>query len=192
MIAYNTGLRRISGLAAKTAVVISRSASTGKKHFERKLIKQPISALYEVVSDVDRYKEFVPWCKESRVVSKSGKHMTADLEVGFNIFSEKYTSKIEVLEPTFVSAVSTQTNLFEYLRTEWKFTPASDPSTTWVTFQVEFKFRSAMYNELSRLFLQEVIAKMVNAFEQRCKTVRLEQKESTIVDSKYTAAANSC
>lgn len=126
------------------------------------------------------------------MVSKSGKHMTAELEVGFNIFAEKYTSKIEVLEPTFVSAVSTQTNLFEYLRTEWKFTPASDPSATWVTFQLEFKFKSAMYNELSRLFLQEVIAKMVKAFEQRCKTVRLEQKESAVLDNKYSAASNSC
>jgi ribosome-associated toxin RatA of RatAB toxin-antitoxin module len=157
----------------------------GKKHFERKLINQPIATLYEVVSDVDRYKEFVPWCKESRVISKTGRNMTAELEVGFNIFSEKYTSKIETIEPTFVSAMSTETNLFEYLKTEWKFTPASDPKATWVTFQVEFKFRSAMYNELSRLFLQEVVAKMVKAFEQRCKTVQIEHKEAV----KYSAGA---
>lgn len=165
-------------------------STAGKKHFERKLIKQPIATLYEVVSDVDRYKEFVPWCKNSRIVTRSGNSMTAELEVGFNIFSEKYMSKIETTEPNCVSAVSVQTNLFEFLKTEWKFTPASDPSSTWVTFQVDFKFKSAMYNELSKLFMQEVIAKMVKAFEQRCTTVCLEQKEAAVLDNKY--AANTC
>ena len=158
--------------------VTCREMSGGKKHFERKLIAQPISTLYDVVSDVERYKEFVPWCKNSKVIVKNGKHMTAELEVGFNIFSEKYVSKVEVSEPYSVCAMSVQTHLFEYLKTEWKFSPASDPNTTWVTFQVDFKFKSAMYNELSKLFLQEVITKMVKAFEQRCLVVQREQRRA--------------
>mmetsp|Transcript_22125 Transcript_22125/g.44555 ORF Transcript_22125/g.44555 Transcript_22125/m.44555 type:complete len:186 (+) Transcript_22125:40-597(+) len=174
-------IRLLTGamVPSRSALKLFRFSSTGKKHFERKLINQPINTLYNVVSDVDRYNEFVPWCKESNVISRSGKNITAELVVGFNIFTEKYTSKIETNEPNLVSAVSTETNLFEYLKTEWKFTPASDPSSTWVTFQVEFKFKSSVYNELSKLFLQEVITKMVKAFEQRCKTIRLEKKQGS-------------
>jgi ribosome-associated toxin RatA of RatAB toxin-antitoxin module len=173
---YLLALRNIRSNSA------AHMSTTGKKHFERKLIKQSVATLYEVVSDVNRYHEFVPWCKSSRVITRSGQSMTAELEVGFNVFAEKYVSKVEAVEPTSVTAISSQTNLFEYLRTEWKFTPASDPSTTWVTFQVDFKFKSAMYNQLSTLFLQEVVTKMVKAFEQRCVTVCIEHKEAAAVN----------
>lgn len=155
-----------------TRFPIVRNASLGKKHYERKLITQPIATLYNVVSDVEKYHEFVPWCKKSDVLTNNGKQMTAELEVGFNIFTERYISKVEVAEPTRVSAVSVDTNVFDYLKTEWKFTPASDPKSTWVTFQVEFQFKSAVYNELSKLFLQEVVTKMVKAFETRCTVVQ--------------------
>ena len=161
--------------------VIVRHASTagvGKKHYERKLIQQPIETLYEVVSDVDRYKEFVPWCKNSKVIIKNGENMTAELEVGFNVFAEKYTSKIETSEPNYVKAISVETSIFEFLKTEWKFVPASDPSATWVIFQVNFQFRNSLYNEISKLFLQEVVAKMVTAFEQQCTVVRREKKRT--------------
>ncbi len=157
-----------------------RNASAGKKHYERKLIPHPIATIYGVVANVDKYREFVPWCKSSTVISSSGDHLTAELEVGFNIFSERYISKVEMREPNMVSAISTDTNVFEYLKTEWKFTPANDPKTTWVTFQVDFQFKSAVYNELSKLFLQEVITKMVKAFETRCTAVQLEAKKKAV------------
>jgi ribosome-associated toxin RatA of RatAB toxin-antitoxin module len=144
------------------------STTAGKRHYERKLIRVPINILFGVVSDVDKYHEFVPWCRKSKVISKQNNHMTAELEVGFNMFNERYVSKVEVSQPTLVAAVSTETALFNYLKTEWKFTPASDPESTWVTFQVNFQFKSSLYNEISQLFMQEVIAKMVMAFENRC------------------------
>jgi len=151
------------------------SVTKGRKHFERKLIKQPAAILYNVVSDVRRYNEFVPWCKRSQVLQTASNGMTAELEVGFNIFTEHYISNVTVDEPNQVNAVSTDTILFEYLKTEWKFTPASDPSSTWVTFQVDFQFKSSLYNEVAKLFMTEVVGQMVQAFENRCKVVTAER-----------------
>lgn len=144
-----------------------------KRHNERKLISQPINILYDVVSDVDNYQHFVPWCKQSAVIRRKDKtHITAELEVGFSLFSEKYSSEIELNEPFSVVAVSKETKLFEYLRTEWKFSPSSNNANfTWVTFQVDFQFKSSLYNEVSNLFLKEVINKMVHAFEDRCLSI---------------------
>eukprot|EP01031_Cornospumella_fuschlensis_P028334 gene28334-34210_t len=140
-----------------------------KRHHERKLIKYPPELLYEVVSDVDKYHEFVPWCQKSKVLSKNNESMSAELTVGFKYFTEKYISQVQLKPDKFVSACSTQTNLFEYLKTEWKFSPAQAPGTTWVSFQVDFKFRSTLYNEVSEYFLSEVVCNMVKAFEERCK-----------------------
>lgn len=150
-----------------------------KKHNERRLIKFPAHLLYEVVSDVAHYQEFVPWCKGSRVLQESDKSMKAELEVGFQLLAEKYISNVTLNKPTSVIATSTQTSLFESLKSEWKFTPSSDPNATWVTFNVEFKFKSALYNELSELFLTEVVKNMVRAFEQRCKEVGMRRQRAT-------------
>jgi hypothetical protein len=54
--------------------------------------------LYEVVADVKHYKEFVPWCQRSVVTLKRDNYMEAELEVGFRVFVERYTSLI-TLQP---------------------------------------------------------------------------------------------
>ena len=170
MIALSYLTKRLSGNNINSAKKeIFRSLSL-KRHNERKLISQPINILYEVVSDVDNYQHFVPWCKQSTVIRRKDKnHITAELDVGFSLFSEKYASEVELHEPYSVTAISKETKLFEFLRTEWKFTQSSNNANyTWVTFQVDFQFKSSLYNEVSNLFLKEVVNKMVNAFENRC------------------------
>lgn len=150
-----------------------------KRHHERKLIRYPASLLYEVVSDVEHYYEFVPWCQKSKILQKSDSNLSAELTVGFKYLTEQYVSQVQLQPPKVVTAQSNQTNLFEFLRTEWKFTPAQDPNCTWVSFQVDFKFRSALYNELSEFFMSEVVHNMVKAFEERCKYLAKNRKASS-------------
>lgn len=46
--------------------------------------------VYDVVANVEEYKEFVPWCVRSVVLSRPGPNrMEAELEVGFQMFSER-------------------------------------------------------------------------------------------------------
>lgn len=144
-----------------------------KKHHERRLIKYPINDIYEVVADVARYHEFVPWCKASKVIEidNNSNAMRAELAVGFQYLTERYISNVSYQKPSIVTATSSQTGIFDILKTEWKFAPSSDPNSTWVTFHVEFKFKSALYNELSELFLAEVVKNMVKAFEDRCRVI---------------------
>jgi coenzyme Q-binding protein COQ10 len=60
--------------------------------------------MYSIVADVDRYREFLPWCLDSRVLSRSsiplqnGKTvMRAELQVGFGSFQERYTSLVHCI-----------------------------------------------------------------------------------------------
>lgn len=78
-------------------------------------------------------------------------------------------------------ATSHDTQLLEYLHTEWKFAPASSPDSCWVTFKVEFKFSSPLYNQVSEMFMQEVVDKMVQAFDNRCKEVYDGQAAAAVV-----------
>ena len=56
--------------------------------------------VFSVVADVERYSEFVPWCRAARVLERrSETEFTADLDVGFRFFSERYTSRVKVDHP---------------------------------------------------------------------------------------------
>lgn len=157
---YNAGI-----VAAKRSFAVG----TSKKHSERRLLKYSAEKIYGIVANVEHYKEFVPWCIDSKIISKTENAMSAELTVGYSLFKETYRSEVELNPNKSVIAVSRQTNLFDFLRTEWSFQPARAPDTCWVTFNLEFQFKSMLYNQISELFFDDIVNHMVAAFERRCK-----------------------
>jgi coenzyme Q-binding protein COQ10 len=171
----------------KSSFLPSTRLQSSKRHYERRLLPYPQKHCFNVVADVSLYKNFVPWVKNSIILpdrtSATGtspiasqpdyqsiqRNIDAELEIGFGMFTEKYISHVTLSPYDQVIAVSKQTNLFEHLQTEWKFSAAKDPTTCWVTFSVDFEFKSAIYNQLSDLFMEDVANNMVKAFEKQCK-----------------------
>ena len=72
-------------------------------------------------------------------------------------------------------ATALPTQLFYSLVNDWSFQPGPTPASTWIAFQVDFAFRSAMYSHVASIFLDEVIRRMVGAFERRCMQLQQAQ-----------------
>jgi coenzyme Q-binding protein COQ10 len=166
--------------------------------------RYPVSHVYNVVSDVSSYQEFVPWCVDSVVLRRSPSpqtYMEAELAVGFQLFAERYVSRVTLDPGKMVTARASDTQLFHHLVNEWTFAPGPPADegggaesgsggefplavpapvgggggggggTTWLGFRVDFQFRSLLYAQASHLFFDEVVSKMVAAFERRCALV---------------------
>lgn len=139
-----------------------------RSHHERRTVPFSPSELYQVVANVDEYHQFVPWCTDSRVTQRLDDGLViADLSVGFRFLNEKYTSVITLDENRSVSADVPHSGLFDYLITDWTFRPAPNGSTE-LTFYVEFAFRNPVYQRVTNLFFEEVVRRMVTAFEHQC------------------------
>ena len=140
-------------------------------HQERRLVRYTPEELFDVVSAVQHYSIFLPWCEQSVIVgvSRDNKLMKADLKIGFRGLSEQYTSSILLSRPRSITVEAINSMLFKELKSHWTFQSGPTPGSCWLEFKVEFCFRSPLYNQVASMFLDEVVKKMMSSFEQRCR-----------------------
>ena len=135
------------------------------KHEERRIIKHTPNNLYNLVADVKKYPEFLPWCLGARVKNTSLKSFEADLIIGFKIYKEIYSSKITLDKKKKKIIVDYKDGPFEYLQNYWLF--KENPVGCEIEFMVDFKFKSIFLQTLMETFFNEAVKRMVKAFENR-------------------------
>ena len=126
----------------------------------------PFSAeqMFNLVADVARYPEFLPWVVGTRVRSDSEHEMIADMLIGFNALREKFTSRVAKQRPTEISVHYIDGPLRD-LDNTWKFRPTEQGCE--IDFAVSFTFRNAMFEALAGQYFDRAFRKMVSAFEAR-------------------------
>jgi coenzyme Q-binding protein COQ10 len=135
-------------------------------HAERRLVPYRPEQLYDLVADVGRYPEFLPWCVGARVRTRTERELLADLTIGFGPFRESFTSRVALDRPTGVQ-VRYENGPFRYLNNRWTFTP--DPRGCTVDFFVDFEFRSRLLQKAIGVVFHEAVRLMVNAFLKRAR-----------------------
>ena len=126
------------------------------RHSEIKHLPYTPDQMFDLVADVRRYDEFLPW-------------VTADLIVGFNAFKERFTSRVFKERPTRICVDYVEGPL-KYLHNEWRFERADDGGTN-VHFSVDFAFRSRLFETLAGAMFDRALRKMTGAFEARAATL---------------------
>ena len=121
--------------------------------------------MFDLVADVKRYAEFLPWVVATRVRSDGETEMVADMVVGFNALREKFTSRVNKLRPEMIDVDYVDGPMKE-LDNKWFFRPSPDGGCT-IDFVVDFTFRNAVFEALAGRYLDRAFRKMVSAFEQR-------------------------
>ncbi len=129
----------------------------------------PYSAeqLFDIVADVGKYPEFLPWVVATRVRDNTETGLTADMLVGFKALREKFTSKVEKERPNMVRVHYIDGPLRD-LDNLWTFTPTEDGGCE-LFFSVDFSFKNMMFEALAGQYIDRAFRKMVAAFETRAE-----------------------
>ncbi len=139
------------------------------RHSETRYLPYTPEQMFEMVADVARYDEFLPWVVAVRIRSSSETETVADLVVGFNAFKERFTSRVTKERPTAICVDYIEGPL-KYLKNDWRFEPASDGGTE-VFFSVDFAFRSRIFEALAGQMFDRALRRMTDAFERRAATL---------------------
>jgi coenzyme Q-binding protein COQ10 len=121
--------------------------------------------MFDLVADVDKYPEFLPWVVATRVRHDSEHEMTADMLVGFKALREKFTSKVVKNRPHDLNVHYVDGPMRD-LDNAWRFEPAPDGGCE-IHFCVEFTFKNRMFEALAGQYIDRAFRKMVAAFESR-------------------------
>ena len=139
------------------------------RHSETKYLPYTPEQMFDLVADVARYDEFLPWVVAVRVRSSSETETLADLVVGFNAFKERFTSSVKKERPSRICVDYVEGPL-KFLHNEWAFVRASDGGTE-VHFSVDFAFKSRLFESLAGQMFDRALRRMTGAFEQRAATL---------------------
>lgn len=135
------------------------------RHSETRHVPYSPEQMFDLVADVARYDEFLPWVVAVRVRSSSEAETIADLVVGFNAFKERFTSRVAKDRPGNICVDYIEGPL-KFLHNEWRFDRAVNGGTD-VNFTVDFAFKSRLFETLAGAMFDRALRRMTEAFEQR-------------------------
>ncbi len=136
-------------------------------HAETRIVPYSPQQMFDLVADVDRYPEFLPWCIGARITKRDGNVMLGDLIIGYKLIRERFSSEV-TLDPPHRIQVKYLHGPLSYLSNHWTFTPTEDGGCR-VDFFIDFEFRTAILQKLMSLFFHEAVRRMVGAFEARAR-----------------------
>lgn len=138
------------------------------KHAETRHLPYTREQMFDMVADVKRYPEFLPWVSAMRVRQDSETATLADMIVGFKGLREAFTSKVEKTRPDHIHVEYIDGPL-KYLHNDWKF--RSEPGGCAVDFAVDFQFKNRMFEMLAGQVFGVALRRMIGAFEDRAKVL---------------------
>ena len=134
------------------------------RHQEVRFLPYTPEQLFDLVADVGRYQEFLPWVAATRIRKDEETEMVADLVVGFGALKETFASLVKKQPPHEIEIDYIEGPL-KHLHNNWKFRPA--PGGTDVEFCVDFAFKNRIFEALAGQMFDRALRKMIGAFEER-------------------------
>jgi coenzyme Q-binding protein COQ10 len=134
------------------------------KHVEKHRLPYTPSQIFDLVVDVDKYPDFVPWVIAAKVLRREGTTMWSALTMGTSILNKRFTTVASLDRPHRVEIVS-RDPIFECFEQVWTFEPAG--GGTDIEYRVDIRLNSRILQALIASSIADRASTMVRAFMRR-------------------------
>ena len=138
-------------------------------HAEKRVLPHTPEQMFDLVFDIEKYPQFLPWCLATRIRERDGKVVVADMVIGFKVFREKFSTRVEWDRPGRIDVAYTK-GPFKYLNNHWVFEPHGDGECL-IDFFVDFEFRSRLMQKAIGAVFNEAVQRMISSFEKRADKI---------------------
>ena len=135
----------------------------------KKIIPCKKDQLIEMVLDIEKYPEFVPWCMEGKIFDKNESTdlitFNGDLKVGKSILNETFSSQVSYYKEKDKIIVTNLDGPLKYLKNEWFFKEINN--STQLEFFIDFELKNSILNSIMRKSFELGLNKIAKSFEER-------------------------
>ena len=137
----------------------------------KKLIQCKKEQLIDLVLDIEKYPEFVPFCVDAKVYEKKDKDnlllIVADLTIGKGPFKDTYKSDVKYNKKEDSIFVTNHDGPLKHLENTWLFKEQNN--ITEVSFEVDFELKNEFLNLVMTKSFQFALDRIAEAFQKRAE-----------------------
>ena len=127
--------------------------------------------LIDLVLDIEKYPQFVPFCLDSKIYEKKEKGdlilIIADLTIGKGPFKDTYKSDVKFNKKNDSIYVTNLDGPLKHLENKWQF--KEENNLTEVLFEIDFELKNAFLNIIMTKSFQFGLDKIADAFQKRAE-----------------------
>lgn len=136
------------------------------------LVAQPAQRMFELINDIERYPQFLPWCTSAQIQSRTEREIIASLGVRRGALNAQFTTRNELTANRHI-AMRLVSGPFRMLEGDWTFTPleAAGRSGCRVELVLRFAFANRLTAMVFEPLFEETAISLVDAFIARARAV---------------------
>ena len=135
------------------------------------IINHRAKDLYKIVLDIEKYSEYIPWCKKIIIKTRSKNEMLADMIVSYRYFlPQTFTSHVMFNSNKLLINTNYIKGPLKDLSTEWLFKKLEIKKTK-IIFIIKFEFQRLLHQKMAELFFGLIENKMIDSFKKRADEI---------------------
>jgi coenzyme Q-binding protein COQ10 len=135
----------------------------------KKIIPCKKNQLIEMVLDIEKYPEFVPWCIEGKIYEKNESEdliiFNGDLKVGKSLLNETFSSQVTYHKEKDKIIVTNLDGPLKHLKNEWTFKEVNN--ATQLEFFIDFELKNPILNAIMKKSFEIGLNRIAKSFEER-------------------------
>ena len=142
-----------------------------KQSSREEIIDHNAKKLFNIVLDLEKYPEFIPWCNFMKIHSRQNNEIFADMYVFYKfLLPQKFGSHVIYNKKKLNIKTIYINGPLKDLKTNWNFEPINEQKTL-VNFSIDFEFKKFLHQKIAETLYSLLEDKMIDSFKTRANDI---------------------